>query len=406
MYHSKQPFVNKMKKLVALALLLSIGTTSTFAQYKAVNFDYEKNYFNQGQALPAEDYFMVSGNVNNGIDLVEVEVHRSGKIEKNNPLYATTWKRSFNNTGQTFELPMNYKLRGNSEYDFVISTYRKASQTEKDNLQQILNSSLDAYVDGVISIERRRLAINKPTGSMVEDLNDIVRSGTQFYVNKINFNFPGFSDIVKNKIKQLKEAKLRGGLFNFSKKEADTRRDARRMYGEKLVGELKTALHTELEQMINTEMMVLSDKKEVRDYPTEKTRNVLAINAGYGGVYFSGGLNDLAYDSAPYVGLSFPLGKAAMSKTFWRNTSISAGVFLEDFTDEYGNQVTGPIFGRPYYLGLGYRAFQFIRINAGATFLENAANTTIDVSNISVKPFVGISAEINLWMGLGNGRPK
>ena len=210
MYHSKQPFVNKMKKLVALALLLSIGTTSTFAQYKAVNFDYEKNYFNQGQALPAEDYFMVSGNVNNGIDLVEVEVHRSGKIEKNNPLYATTWKRSFNNAGQTFELPMNYKLRGNSEYDFVISTYRKASQTEKDNLQQILNSSLDAYVDGVISIERRRLAINKPTGSMVEDLNDIVRSGTQFYVNKINFNFPGFSDIVKNKIKQLKEAKLRG----------------------------------------------------------------------------------------------------------------------------------------------------------------------------------------------------
>lgn len=394
-----------MKKIFAIATFLCLGM-SAFGQYKAVNFDYEKSYFNQGQPLPAEDYFMVAGAINTGIDLVEVEVHRSGRMEKNKPLYSTTWKRSFANVGQTFELPMNYKLRGNSEYDFVINTYRKASQTEKDNLKQILNSSLDAYVDGIISIERRRLAIDKPAGGMISDMNDIVRNGTQFYVNKINFDFPGFSDIIKNKIKQIRDAKLRKGLFNFSKKEAESRRDARRMYGEKLMGELKTALHTELEQMINTEMMVLSDKKEVRDYPTEKTRNVLAINAGYGGVYFSGGINDLAYDSAPYVGLSFPLGKAAMSNAFWRNTSVSVGAFLDNFTDEFGNEVTGPIFGRPYYVGLGYRAFQFIRINAGATFLENSANTTIDISNISVKPFVGVSAEINLWMGLGNGRPK
>lgn len=395
-----------MRQLIATALLLAMGSSLAFAQYKAVNFDYEKNYFNQGQALPAEDYFMVSGAVNSGIDLVRVEVHRGGKVAKDKPLYVSTWKRSFANTGQTFELPMNYKLRGNSEYDFVLQTYRKATATEKDNLKQILNSSLDAYVDGIISIERRRLAIDKPAGAMVSDMNDIVRSGTQFYVNKINFEFPGFSDIIKNKIKQIKDAKLRKGLFNFSKKEAENRREARRMYGEKLIGELKTALHTELEQLVNTEMMVLSDQKEIADYPTEKTRHVLAVNAGYGGVYFSGGFNDLAYDSAPYVGLSFPLGKAAMSKPFWRNTSISAGAFLSNFTDEFGNEVTGPIFGRPYYVGLGYRVFQFVRINAGATFLENSTNTNLDISNISVKPFVGVSAELNLWMGLGNGRPK
>lgn len=391
-----------MKNFFAVALLLFFISNSLFAQYQTVMYDYEKNYFNQGQPLPAEDYFMVSGQIPQGVDYVEVGIHRAGKIDKNKPLFVATWKRSYSYIGQTFELPINYKLRGNAEYDLTINTYRKASQIEKDNLRQILNSSLDAYVDGIISIERRRFSLDKPAGAMIEDLNDIVRNGTTFYTNKINFSFPGFSDIIKNKIKQIKDAKLRKGLFNFSKKTAESRRDARRMYAEKLLGELKTALHTELAQLINTEMVVLSDNKQINEYPTARVRNTLSINAGYGGVYFNGGINDLSYDSAPYVGLSFPLGRAYRSR-FLSNTSVSVGAFLQNFEDESGQEVTGPIFNRPYYVGLGYKIFQFIRFNAGATFLESANNTQfLDLKNIKVKPFIGVSAEINLWMGLGN----
>ena len=69
------------------------------------------------------------------------------------------------------------------------------------------------------------------------------------------------------------------------------------------------------------------------------------------------------------------------------------------------NIVTGPIFGRPYNVGLGYRAFQFIRINAGAAFLETKKDGfNIDLKEIRVQPFIGVSAEVNLWMGLGNKR--
>ncbi len=390
-----------MKKFFAAALLLFSISNNIFAQYQTVMYDYEKNYFNQGQALPAEDYFMVSGSVPQSVDYVEIEVHKSGKVDKNKPLFVATWKRSHTNTSQTFDVPVNYKLRGNSEYDLAINTYRKATQTEKDNLRQILNSSLDAYVDGVISVEKRRFSLDKPAGAMVKDMDDIVNNGTTFYTNKINFTFPGFSDIIKNKIKQIKDAKLRRGLFNFSKKAAESRRDARRLYAEKLLGELKTAIHTELEQLINTEMVVLGDNKQVHEYPTAKVRNTLSINAGYGGAYFSGGINDLSYDSAPYVGLSFPLGRSYRSR-FLSNTSVSVGAFLTNFEDETGQEVTGPIFNRPYYVGLGYKIFQFIRFNAGATFLESASNTQFDVKNVKVKPFIGVSAEINLWMGLGN----
>lgn len=391
-----------MKNIFVLIALLSIGS-SAMAQYKTVIFDYEKNYFNQGQPLPAESYTMISGQVPADVELVEAEIYSHLKDGKK-PLYTSIWKRSFSNAGQTFEVPVNYMMRGGSEYDIVLNSYRRSSAVEKENLKQTLNASLDAYIDGVVSVERRKLSIDKTSGHLVKDLNDIVERGSSLYLNKINFQFPGFSDIIKNKIQQLKSAKLRAGMNVFSKEAYGKRREARRMYSEKLIGELKAAVHTELEQMINTEMLVLSDNKVVRDYPTEKTRNTLSVNVGYGGVYFDGGINNLSYDHGLYAGLSFPLGRAALSP-FWSRTSLSVGAFLNNMRDQDNNVVTGPIFGRPYYVGLGYRAFQFIRINAGAAFLETKqSDFNIDLSRVRVQPFVGVSAEVNLWMGLGNKR--
>lgn len=402
-----------MKKIYFLVACIWCYThLLAHAQYQTVVYDYERNYFNQGQPLPAETNFILSGQVPKDVDYVEVEVYKGGKHKK--PQYISAWKRSYTNKSETFEIPVNYKLRGEAEYDFELNSYRKATDTEKENLKRILNSSLDAYVDGVISVERRRLSVGKAPGAMVEDLNDIVNSGTQLYKSKINFNFPGFSGIVKNKIKQLKDARLRQGLFNFSKSEASNRREAKRLYADKLISELKTALHTEIEQGANTELLVLSDNKTIKDYETEETSNVISINAGYGGVYFSGDLKDLQYDSAPYVGISFPFTRSTLASPFWRNTSISVGAFLNNLTqkDANGNDitVTGPIFGRPVYAALGYRAFKFIRINAGVTALENkkpdgSGVFDVELKDIKVKPFVGISAEINLWMGLGDKRP-
>jgi hypothetical protein len=55
----------------------------------------------------------------------------------------------------------------------------------------------------------------------------------------------------------------------------------------------------------------------------------------------------------------------------------------------------GPIFNVPVYGALGYRAFRFIRVNAGVTVLEN-----ISSQNIQIYPFIGISAELNLSLSL------
>jgi hypothetical protein len=71
-------------------------------------------------------------------------------------------------------------------------------------------------------------------------------------------------------------------------------------------------------------------------------------------------------------------------------------VFLDkSFTDQNGQSYTGPIFQYPIYAALGYRAFRFLRINAGATALENSSD-----NSIGFYPFVGVSAELNLSLSL------
>ena len=62
-------------------------------------------------------------------------------------------------------------------------------------------------------------------------------------------------------------------------------------------------------------------------------------------------------------------------------------------------KITGPLADRPVYVGLGYNFFRIIRLNAGGTFIttEGIGGTN---SN-SFQPFVGLSAEFNIWLGIG-----
>lgn len=393
----------KQQLLLHYLLILSILglTKASYAQYETVLFDYERNYFNQGQALPAESYFILSGQIDQKIELVEALIYRSQK-KQGKPLYRSSWKRSFTNKGETFEIPMNYKLRGSNIYDITFKTYRRASDKERQDLMQSVTDALNNYVDGVIAVDKRRLDISQPAGAMMEDLNDIVHYGMTFYRSKINFDFPGFSDIIKHKIKQLNEAKLSNALLFLGSDKQKEKESIKKAYADQLIQELKEALFAELRQMINAELLLLDDSKVVEGYPVERTRNIIAINAGYGGVYFNGGLNDLSYDGGTYLGLSIPLGNSALTSEFWSNTSISVGAFINNLEDENAVELTGPIFRRPYFVGLGYKAFEFIRINAGATLIETKKETfNFDIKEVSVKPFIGVSAEINLWLGLG-----
>ncbi len=174
-------------------------------------------------------------------------------------------------------------------------------------------------------------------------------------------------------------------------------------YHQTQVNELKLIVQNEASYLFNTGLSILADSKYVDNYPVENTKTILTIHGGYGGVYLGGGTENLSYGSGFRAGLTFPLGKKAYVSKFWSNSAIITGFYFNNFETDNDVEVSGPIFKRPTYLGLGYKVFNFIRISAGATFLENQ-DTAGGLDNLGnkvfIRPFIGIQADLNLWMEL------
>ena len=81
--------------------------------------------------------------------------------------------------------------------------------------------------------------------------------------------------------------------------------------------------------------------------------------------------------------------------------SIIFGLFVLDFEGPNNTRFSGPIFKRPTYVGASYKLFRFVHLNAGITFLEdiNTAGQLAGIeSNVFIRPFIGVSAQINLWV--------
>ncbi|QMU29776.1 hypothetical protein [Adhaeribacter radiodurans] len=383
-----------------LPLILSLPV---LAQYKTVIFNYERAYFDDGQPLPAENRFIISGGVSANIDIVEVKIYHSSNTEKA-PFYQNTWEKRPTSPPATFALPINQPLRGNEEYTFVLNYYAKVSIEQQQQLISQINAALGAYIDQSYQVERSSITVLEHPRIIRSDLNAIVRQGLSLHRNQINYSFEGFSDLVYQKLKQLGELNLQKARFNIFAKQDENTKTVKLRYAQEQIAALKLMINQEVAQYAGVQLFGLTDSKRITDYMTEKTKNALALNVGYGGAYYSGTFDNLAYDAAPYAGISLPFGKAPFASPFWAKTSISTGVFLQNLKFGPGNVATGPLVHRPVYVALGYRVLPFIRLNAGATVLQNkltsSTSTDLNLDKVYIRPFLGLSMEINLWLNL------
>ena len=390
------------KKLLFLSFFLAFYSSIFLAkaQYATAVFEYEKSSFNNSQALPAEENLMISGAAQPETVLVEIVIldDKSNRRDDPKPLFVASWVRPPYSSIGTFTVPVNYKLRGSSKYDVQIDYYRRITDMERENLRQDLYNNLFAYTEQSFTVERKRARVIGGTAQFVRNLNEIARKGISLYRNRSQLQFEGFSDLVVSKIDQINKANLKKGKFIFSK---EKKKDARADYREKLMTELKQLLAAELGQVLNVDLLVLQDRKFMDDYPTEKTRTEIPLNVGYGGVHLAGtNSENSSFGTSPYAGLSLPLGKKGFAGQFWSRSSISVGFFWSNFEDGNGEEITGPIFKRPTYIGLGYRVFRFIRFNAGGTFLEDSTRGSSLADQVYIRPFVGFSAEFRFWIDL------
>jgi hypothetical protein len=387
-----------MKNIITLVISFLFLSTATFAQYKGVTFDYEKVVFGENQPLPAEAHIMLQGVVKPEINLVELEVLEPKGKESRRPLYSNKWKRTKGSVKNIFLLPINFKLRGSSEYDINIKYYTPIPQAERDTLTNILNNYLFTYLEQVIIVNRNTLSLQQNERQIIRSLNKIVHKGLSMYRNRTDTDFEGFSDLIKFKLKQISTASLSKGKALFQGEETA---DAKVAYREKLLSGLRSMIRSELKQYMNLEWSKMIDNKYIDNYSTEKSKRTIALQAGFGGAYLSGTTSNLAIGASPFVGFAFPLSKRSSQSKILNNLSINLGVFLLDFQGANNTVVSGPIFKRPTYVGLSYKIFRFVNFNVGATFLEDAT-TAGQLSGIEkrvyIRPFIGVSAQVDLWV--------
>jgi hypothetical protein len=375
-------------KLAILSFFLLSPFISLLAQYEPVDVDYQLGDFNHGPALPAASYLLRSGTVPEGVEWIEIDVFRSGNTGESLPLAVTTWKKIKTDGSGSFRVPLNYKLRGSSEFSFRLRYFRPISLAEQNALKKALKEAVGVYLRQATEVKRDELRLSRSTGAMLSDLNSLLTEGLSFYRSRSDQPFGGFSEVVVQTLDALDGKPISEGR-------------------DQLIQSSLLPIFAEIDQFIQGDWLILIDTRKVQDYPTENTRSALSINLGYGGVYLDGGIDDLSYGVSPYVGLSFPLANRAYASRLLSNTSLSLGVFINNFENRDMETISGPIFGRPYYLGLGYSFFRFVRLNVGATALEKVGTSNVgggsasfNVGEIQIAPFIGLSAEIDLWLGL------
>lgn len=384
----------KFLYLLPILFLLIISSIEVNAQYSTLVLNYEKSCFGENEPLPARKNFVITGVANANIPYVEIAIYDEKHKADDLPVYATFWKRDMNSNSPKFTIPINQHLREGKAYDILIKYYRVATEGERTALISNLFQTLDAYIDQSYELSNSKIDFEKNAKKTVADLNEIVKIGMSQYRHRTSFSFETFSDVVMMKIDQIESQSLK----EVSNANAANGKDAetRVLFRDKLMTELKEMLHTEVRQYLNRELYIMIDDKYIEDYPTEEIQNSLPVNIGYGGALLNTNPDAFNYVAAPYLGLSFPFGKEGSQSKFLQRSSLSFGVLLDqNLMDRNDVAFTGPIFNVPVYGALGYRAFRFIRVNAGVTVLEN-----VSTSNIQVYPFIGISAELNLSLSL------
>lgn len=385
-----------MNALLTCCLLLLSG--NLLAQYQAVTYDHEKVVFGENQPLPAESHIMLQGTVQPHVGIVEVDILDQKGKDNRLPLYTNHWRRPEGSTKDLFMLPINFRLKSSSAYDIRINYYTPINNIECQVLDSVLNSYIALYLEQAIGINRNSLELKQNERQIMRSLNTIVYKGFQLYRNRTNRPFDGFSDLVRLKLQQIKNTSLNKGKVVFQDQD---KQDAKVAFRQKLLAELRQMLRTELNQYLHLKWYKLIDSQYINDYSTEKGRRTIALQGGFGGAYISGTTQNLVIGAAPFVGLAFPLSNRPAHSKFLNNLSVTLGIFVLDFQGANNSVVSGPIFKRPTYVGLSYKLFRFVHLNAGATFLEDA-NTAGQLSGIErrvfVRPFIGVSAQVDLWL--------
>jgi len=385
-----------MTRNIICFLCLLLFFNNVGAQIKTVNYDIVSNEINGNTPMPAEDVFFIKGVLPKNIELVQVNVIRSDKSNRIGEVYS--WKKPFDFEISQFELFISDPLRSNEQYTFDFSFFSRAGIPQIETVQTSINNNLESYLRANLEVSSNGIRTNHSNQVMITQMNRIVADALEDYRHKLGRDFKGFSEIFRQKLEQKDRLKLRKARFNIIGKNKGDNDKA--VYANQYINELIDLAKNESDQFIDNSLLTLVEIRNINRYPTEKKPTTLPLNFGYATIPFKRSLPQTEYLHGLYAGISLPLGNRTFTKLMG-NTSLSLGVFLQNFETERGDKITGQYIGIPVYAGVGYKFLKFLRLNAGAVLVnQEEINTRINTNHVQF--FTGISLEFNLWLGLNN----
>ncbi len=362
-----------------LLLLLFATTFALKAQYTKVNLDFESAYIGENNPLPAEQNLLFSGAIPKYVDRVELSIypHKGNR----SPLHTAAWQRPLDNQEGSYSLPVNYKLRSASNYDIEALYFKTLNASERTKLLQTLSRRLRLFLDTKLTNEKRSIEWAEKPRRLREDMNQLLHADLNNYRTGVAAPELQLSELVALQMAKMAQLRVKDSLGQVQLEEEEAL--------------LINLIDEELARILPDRVFKMVDARYLEDCPTEEKQGAIAVNAGYAGVYFSGDPGeDLDYDTAPFLGLSFPLGNSAFAPRFFSNTYLGFGLFLNDFENADAKELSGPVTELPLYASLDHKLFQFVYLNLGATLLEESGNGSRQ--ELFVRPFIGLSAKVNL----------
>ena len=375
-----------MRAYFTLLVVAVAAFSPALAQRTTLYYDFARNTFGDFQDLPSEENLLISGALPPNTELVEVLLFDE-EVDMDDILYTGMWTANGTRGNTEFAVPINYRLTPGNDYTFQLNFFNRIEGAEREELYRQVRRNIEAYLNLQYTVDGDgELDLEASPRKLRRELDQIVQQSMRQYRITSPGAFEGFSDIVLEQLKALDGQPVGGSGAQPPQ-----------------LNSLMGLMDGELRSILNQDIVMLRNQRVVADVDAEDKPGYFSIVGGYGAVYFDGDLDDLDYGDGAFVGLGFPFSATKVAPKILRNAELSIGVFVNDLEID-GRDYTGPIVERPIFLGLDYKLFSFVRLNAGAVFLEEDDGNEDMFENLDtrvrVRPFVGLSAKVNLSLSL------
>lgn len=382
-----------LKQTLLLALTL-LCLTNVNAQSQIIKLDSENGSFKNFPVLPDNEVFIVEGEIDKSIMLVEIIVkeEKSGK----NPV-SYSWNRSLHNNSENFEVIITQPLKSGSTYDFTITTYTLLDLSAKKNLLANILTRSQHMIKSQVVIDKNSIKVDNAK-ELIKGLNEIIEGGITLQRSRNGITYNGLSSLVESEIEKLNKFKLKNLIHRKkgSEKDSITNKalDAKVDY-------LTQLILTEIRPFISSELVQQYRMYEVNKVSTKKDKFTLPINGGLYAWNFTSNINNVNLSNTgitPGVGITIPFKRRISVKgRSLPSFGISVGVLTNQLKDGNGDRYGTPTIKLPIYGAIGVNFFRVIRVNAGALLVSNFDSSP---NKLQFIPTVGIALELDAWLGV------